>query len=115
MGFGAAVRRPRHPDAIRLLSGVPDPGALPTRELADAAARVLAEPGVPALQYSRTEGIPLLREWIAAREGLPPERIVITNGGFHGLRSHSSRSSSPASSSPSTTRSSRSSSARSSS
>ena len=85
MGFGAAVRRPRHPDAIRLLSGLPDPGVLPTRELADAAARVLAEPGVPALQYSRTEGIPLLREWIAAREGLPPERIVITNGGFHGL------------------------------
>ena len=85
MGFGAAVRRPRHPDAIRLLSGIPDPGALPTRELADAAARVLAEPGVPALQYSRNEGIPLLREWIAAREGLPAERIVITNGGFHGL------------------------------
>lgn len=37
------------------------------------------------MQYGRTEGLPLLREWIAAREGVDVGRIVITNGGFHGL------------------------------
>jgi 2-aminoadipate transaminase len=58
---------------------------LPTEKLAAATARVLDRPGVPALQYSRTEGISPLREWIAERENVPVERILITNGGFHGL------------------------------
>jgi 2-aminoadipate transaminase len=84
-GFGDATLRDRRADAIELLGGIPDPQLLPALELADATARVLARPGVPALQYSRTEGISPLREWIAAREGVPVERIIITNGGFHGL------------------------------
>lgn len=53
--------------------------------MAAATSRVLAKPGVPALQYSRTEGISPLREWIAEREGVSVDRILITNGGFHGL------------------------------
>ncbi len=84
-GFGDATLRDRRPDAVELLGGVPDPGVLPTEELAAATARVLARPGVPALQYSRTEGISPLREWIAEREGVPVNRVVVTNGGFHGL------------------------------
>lgn len=84
-GFGDQTLRDRRPDAIELLGGIPDPSVLPSREIAEATARVLAQPGAPALQYSRTEGIPALREWIAAREGVPVERVVITNGGFHGL------------------------------
>ncbi|MDF2052297.1 PLP-dependent aminotransferase family protein [Arthrobacter sp. Cr_A7] len=84
-GFGDATLRDRREDAIELLGGIPDPGVLPADQLAAATARVLARPGVPALQYSRTEGISPLREWIAAREGVPVERIIITNGGFHGL------------------------------
>lgn len=84
-GFGDQTLRERRADAIELLGGIPDPSVLPAGELAEAAARVLAQPGLPALQYSRTEGIPALREWIAAREGVPVSRIVVTNGGFHGL------------------------------
>lgn len=84
-GFGDQTLRDRRPDAIELLGGIPDPSVLPSRDIAEATARVLAQPGAPALQYSRTEGIPALREWIAAREGVPVERVVITNGGFHGL------------------------------
>lgn len=84
-GFGDATLRDRRADAIELLGGIPDPGVLPTEKLATATARVLARPGVPALQYSRTEGIPPLREWIAEREGVAVDRILITNGGFHGL------------------------------
>lgn len=84
-GFGDATLRDRRADAIELLGGIPDPAVLPAAELAAAAARVLAEPGLGALQYSRTEGIPLLREWIAARENVPVGRVLVTNGGFHGL------------------------------
>lgn len=84
-GFGDQTLRDRRPDAIELLGGIPDPSVLPTAELAEATARVLAAPGAPSLQYSRTEGIPALREWIAAREGVAVERVLITNGGFHGL------------------------------
>jgi len=84
-GFGDQTLRDRRPDAIELLGGIPDPSVLPTAELAEATARVLARPGAPSLQYSRTEGIPALREWIAAREGVAVERVLITNGGFHGL------------------------------
>ncbi|UTT71272.1 PLP-dependent aminotransferase family protein [Arthrobacter sp. DNA4] len=84
-GFGDATLRDKRPDAIELLGGIPDPGVLPTAEIAEATARVLATPGVPALQYSRTEGISPLREWIAEREGVSVDRILITNGGFHGL------------------------------
>ena len=67
-GFGDQTLRDRRADAIELLGGIPDPGVLPTEELTAATARVLARPGVPALQYSRTEGISPLREWIAERE-----------------------------------------------
>ncbi|PRB43801.1 GntR family transcriptional regulator [Arthrobacter sp. MYb23] len=84
-GFGDQTLRDRRADAIELLGGIPDPSVLPTEELAAATARVLAKPGVPALQYSRTEGISPLREWIAEREGVSVDRILITNGGFHGL------------------------------
>ena len=84
-GFGDATLRDRREDAIELLGGIPDPGVLPAAELAAATARVLSRPGLPALQYSRTEGISPLRDWIAAREGVAVDRIIVTNGGFHGL------------------------------
>ncbi|WP_454810695.1 aminotransferase-like domain-containing protein [Paenarthrobacter nitroguajacolicus] len=84
-GFGDQTLRDRSAVAIELLGGIPDPSVLPTEALAAATSRVLAKPGVPALQYSRTEGISPLREWIAEREGVSVDRILITNGGFHGL------------------------------
>lgn len=84
-GFGDSTLRDPRPDAIELLGGIPDPLLLPTDELAEATARILKQPGAPSLQYGRTEGLTLLREWIADREQVPVEEILITNGGFHGL------------------------------
>ncbi|MFP7366686.1 PLP-dependent aminotransferase family protein [Corynebacterium callunae] len=84
-GFGDATLRNPRPDAIELLGGIPDPELLPTAELAESTARVLAQAGAPSLQYGRTEGLDSLREWIAYREQVPVEEILITNGGFHGL------------------------------
>lgn len=84
-GFGDATARNRRDDAIELLSGIPDPTLLPVDALAAAFTAELARPGAPGLQYGRTEGVPTLREWIAAREGVPVGRVLITNGGFHGL------------------------------
>lgn len=84
-GFGDQTLRDPRADAIELLGGIPDPSVLPADEIAAATARVLSLPGLPSLQYSRTAGISPLREWIAEREGVPVERIIITNGGFHGL------------------------------
>ncbi|KJC64007.1 PLP-dependent aminotransferase family protein [Agreia bicolorata] len=86
-GFGDATLRNRRHDAIELLGGIPDPSALPTAELIESTRRVLGAPasGTDSLQYSRTAGLDPLRQWIAAREGVPVERILITNGGFHGI------------------------------
>ncbi|WP_345471892.1 PLP-dependent aminotransferase family protein [Glutamicibacter ectropisis] len=84
-GFGDATLRSPRTDSIELLGGIPDPEVLPVAELTAATERVLLRSGVPALQYSRTEGITELREWIAAREGVSADRIIVTNGGFHGL------------------------------
>lgn len=84
-GFGDATLRSPRTDSIELLGGIPDPQVLPVAALTAATERVLLRPGVPALQYSRTEGIAELREWIAAREGVAVDRIIVTNGGFHGL------------------------------
>ncbi|WP_282824729.1 PLP-dependent aminotransferase family protein [Gulosibacter sediminis] len=84
-GFGDATARNRRDDAIELLSGIPDPALLPVDALAAAFTEELRLPGAPGLQYGRTEGVPELREWIASREGVGVERVLITNGGFHGL------------------------------
>lgn len=84
-GFGDATLRSPRSDSIELLGGIPDPQVLPVAELTAATERVLLRSGVPALQYSRTEGIAELREWIADREGVEVDRIIVTNGGFHGL------------------------------
>ncbi len=48
-----------------------------------ASAHAQGKPGVPACQPSRTKGIPRLRVWTADSEGVPVERIFITNSGFH--------------------------------
>jgi 2-aminoadipate transaminase len=86
-GFGDASLRRRREGDIELLGGIPDDTALPVQELLAAAERVLtgARSGPAAFQYSQSAGVDELRAWIAAREGVPTERVIITNGGFHGL------------------------------
>lgn len=79
------------PSIISFAGGLPKPDLFPTGPMADAAARVLAENGPAALQYSVTEGEPALREWIAARYKakknltVDPANILITNGSQQSL------------------------------
>lgn len=86
-GFGDASLRRRRPGDIELLGGIPDDSALPVAELLASAQRVLSDEraGAGAFQYSQSAGLDELRAWVAAREGVDAERVIITNGGFHGL------------------------------
>jgi len=85
-GFGDQSLLSPRPDAIRLLGGIPDPGALPVTELREVLGEVWdAGGGAASLQYSATPGLQGLRAWIAAREGVDERRVVITSGGLHGL------------------------------
>jgi len=74
-------------DLVRLVSGAPAPEALPLADYARAAATLLADPitGPAALEYGPHSGIPELRRWIADREGVSADRILVTNGGLHGV------------------------------
>ena len=74
-------------DAIRLLSGAPAAELLPLHDYALAATKVLTDPvaGPEALGYGPHSGLPELREWIARREGVHADRVLVTNGGLHGV------------------------------
>lgn len=79
------------PKVISFAGGLPNPRFFPVKEIAEAAAKVLAEDGENALQYGTTEGYPPLREFIAERyrrkKGLEisPDEILIINGSQQGL------------------------------
>jgi 2-aminoadipate transaminase len=79
------------PKVISFAGGLPNPKLFPVEEVAGAAAKVLAEDGRGALQYSTTEGYLPLRQYIAERyfrkKGLKvePDEILITNGSQQGL------------------------------
>jgi 2-aminoadipate transaminase len=77
------------PDVISLAGGLPAPESFPVERLAAATARVLAEDGRRALQYSTSAGVEPLRGWIADdRGGLPAfraEDVVVTAGSQQAL------------------------------
>jgi 2-aminoadipate transaminase len=75
-------------DVITFSGGFPEPATFQTGTLADIAARLIAEePGV-ALQYSATEGLAGIREYVAGRlaatDGRAPGagELMITSGGI---------------------------------
>jgi 2-aminoadipate transaminase len=75
-------------DVITFSGGFPEPATFQTGTLADIAARLIAdEPGV-ALQYSATEGLAGIRDYVsgrlAAAEGRTPGpgELMITSGGI---------------------------------
>jgi 2-aminoadipate transaminase len=78
-GFGAGL--------VRFVSGAPAPEALPLADYARVANTLLTDPaiGPAALEYGPHSGIPELRQWIADREGVTADRILVTNGGLHGV------------------------------
>ena len=71
---------------IALTGGIPDPGALPIRELAQCSQTVLDQSGPDALRYGGVQGYLGLREWLAAwlsrREGVAvePTWLMLGNG-----------------------------------
>lgn len=78
------------PDILSFAGGIPDPALFPTERISELYAQVLAEAGPQALQYSISEGLPALRQWIAARmtaDGVPCDEgnIVITAGSQQAL------------------------------
>ena len=80
----------QRPEVISFAGGLPAPELFPIAEIQRASAKVLAEHGRAALQYSTTEGHLPLRELIAAdlkRHGIVagPENVLITSGSQQAL------------------------------
>ena len=79
------------PNMISFAGGLPNPQCFPVQGLADAAAAVLAGAGAQALQYTSSEGLLELREWISARYqtrhglSISPDEILITSGSQQAL------------------------------
>lgn len=77
-------------NVISLAGGMPDPATFPTEELNEAAKKIFEKDSARALQYSSTEGLQELREfilnWLAEdnkKAGL--DNIMITSGSQQGL------------------------------
>ncbi len=73
------------PEVISFAGGLPAPELFPVEAVRRAADLVLTQHGSRALQYSQSEGVPQLREWIAAemgRRGIRArlEDVLVTNG-----------------------------------
>jgi 2-aminoadipate transaminase len=70
---------------ISFARGVPAPDCLPVAELADCARAALERDGRTVLLYGPGGGYGPLREWLAARHGVEPGRVVISNGSLQGF------------------------------
>jgi 2-aminoadipate transaminase len=80
-----------HPEVISFAGGLPAPDLFPIERIEQAVTAVLAERGHAALQYSTSEGVPELRQWIARRlsDGgrwqISPDQVLITGGAFSSM------------------------------
>ncbi len=77
-------------NVISLAGGMPDPATFPTEELNEAAKQIFAKDSARALQYSSTEGLQELREfilnWLAEdNKKADLDNIMITSGSQQGL------------------------------
>jgi DNA-binding transcriptional MocR family regulator len=70
---------------ISFARGVPAPECLPVDELADCAKAALDRDGRTILSYGSGAGYAPLREWVAERHGVEPERVLLTNGSLQGF------------------------------
>src|SRR4051794_27473144 len=70
---------------ISFARGVPAPECLPVAELADSARAAIERDGNVVLSYGPGGGYAPLREWIAARHGVEPARVVVTSGSLQGF------------------------------
>lgn len=85
------LRVAQQPGMISFAGGLPAPSTFPVAELTAIAQKVLETDGARALQYSTTEGHPVLREQIACRlrtrQGVrvSPDEVLVTAGSQQGL------------------------------
>jgi 2-aminoadipate transaminase len=70
---------------ISFARGVPAPDCLPVEQVADCARAVVERDGRTILNYGPVGGYGPLREWVAARHGVQPSQVLITNGSLQGL------------------------------
>ena len=80
----------QQPSIISFAGGLPAPELFPVKEAQAAAARVLTQSGVEALQYGPTEGYVPLRQHIVEQMRsygvqAKPENVLITNGSQQAL------------------------------
>jgi DNA-binding transcriptional MocR family regulator len=73
------------PRTISFARGAPAPEALASDLVAACTAEALAADGVRLLSYGTGHGYPPLREWLAERHGVGPERVFVTNGSLQGF------------------------------
>ena len=78
------------PGMISFAGGLPAPELFPVEQMKEVSQRVLSDYGSSALQYSITEGLLALRNWIAGVVSpdlgpVGPENIIITQGSQQGL------------------------------
>jgi 2-aminoadipate transaminase len=72
-------------DTISFARGVPAPECIPVGELADCAWAAVERDGSTVLSYGSAAGYQPLRQWIAERHGVEPQRVLVTNGSLQGL------------------------------
>jgi 2-aminoadipate transaminase len=70
---------------ISFARGVPAPECLAVDELAECARSALQRDGRTILSYGPSPGYGPLRDWLAARHGVDPARIFLTNGSLQGF------------------------------
>jgi 2-aminoadipate transaminase len=73
------------PGTISFARGIPSPDMFPVDALAEAARRAVEIHGRVALNYGAPGGFAPLREWLGARHGVAPERVIVTPGSMIGL------------------------------
>jgi DNA-binding transcriptional MocR family regulator len=73
------------PSAISFARGAPAPELIPAEELADCAHAVALREGARVFSYGPGGGYEPLREWVAERHRVEPERVVLTVGGLLGF------------------------------
>ena len=67
-------------DVVSFARGIPAPECLAIDEIADCAQAAIERDGTSVLSYGPGGGYGPLREWIAARHGVEPGRVVVTSG-----------------------------------
>src|ERR1700674_3931287 len=73
------------PKVISFARGVPAPECLAVDELAECARAVIERDGKTILSYGSGAGYTPMRELIGEWFGVPPGRVVLTNGSLNGF------------------------------